>query len=362
VNYEWSDRDKEVRKEVAGRIESEWSDDIASLASADIERIKETILCVKRRLSGIDCWDCGEDPWPPYAAGFEIARSSTSLFLAIQSARLFDGLVSNFLDSDPGLPDDSIGSVAMSVPADGDYPGTTTAVPDGDSLVLNGFKPFVTNGPFCDNIAVFADIDGREAVCIVSSSQGGVEIGPRLDTMGLDGLVVSSISFKGVRTRPGLVLGPFDDDRASRWFRLRRDLFLADACAGLMHRTLKDSSRHANDRKRNGKPLMARQEVSFKLAEMLTLLQAAELLNNRARWMIRSDHFETNAVVLSARVFGAENAEKVAGAAMQITAGTGYIKGSVSECAYRDARGLCVSGTTIETARMEIADALLERY
>jgi len=48
--------------------------------------------------------------------------------------------------------------------------------------------------------------------------------------------------------------------------------------------------------------------------------------------------------------------------ALQVTAGQGYISGTVAECAYRDAKGMAMAGTTVETARMAIADELLERY
>ncbi|NOZ02133.1 MAG: hypothetical protein GXP54_09625, partial [Deltaproteobacteria bacterium] len=149
---------------------------------------------------------------------------------------------------------------------------------------------------------------------------------------------------------------------AGDWYRLRYDLCLADACAGLMHRALKDAAAFAGARTRGARAVISHQEVRFKLAEMLTLMQTCELLNQRARWMLDTGDHEAATLVGCARVFGAENAERVASDAMQITAGSGYVKGGVSERAYRDAKGLALAGTSVELSRMAIADELLERY
>jgi alkylation response protein AidB-like acyl-CoA dehydrogenase len=51
----------------------------------------------------------------------------------------------------------------------------------------------------------------------------------------------------------------------------------------------------------------------------------------------------------------------VASACLQVTGGEGYRRGSVAERAYRDAKGLTLAGTTVEVARMAIADELLAR-
>ena len=143
---------------------------------------------------------------------------------------------------------------------------------------------------------------------------------------------------------------------------MRNDLSLADACNGLMYRTLRAATKHTGEQKRHGKPVNAHQEVRFQLAEMFTLLQTAGLLNRRARWMLESGHHDAGTVIGCARVFGAENAERVASSAMQVTAGSGYVKGSAMEQAFRDAKGLALAGTSVELSRMAIADELLERY
>jgi alkylation response protein AidB-like acyl-CoA dehydrogenase len=66
-------------------------------------------------------------------------------------------------------------------------------------------------------------------------------------------------------------------------------------------------------------------------------------------------------VVRCAKVFCAEAAERGAGACLQVMAGEGYRRGSPAERAWRDVKGLAFCGTTVEVARMAIADELLSR-
>ena len=64
-------------------------------------------------------------------------------------------------------------------------------------------------------------------------------------------------------------------------------------------------------------------------------------------------------MVRCAKVFCAESAERAASAVLQVLGGEGYRRGSAAERAYRDAKGLALAGTTLEVARMAIADAVL---
>jgi alkylation response protein AidB-like acyl-CoA dehydrogenase len=111
---------------------------------------------------------------------------------------------------------------------------------------------------------------------------------------------------------------------------------------------------------------MGYQEVRFSLAEMLALVQTAQLAVHRAGWLVADgdgpDAREADAMVRVAKVFCAESAEEVARAAMQVLAGRGFLSGNPVEQAYRDAKFAALAGTTSGVARMQIADDLLERY
>ena len=128
-----------------------------------------------------------------------------------------------------------------------------------------------------------------------------------------------------------------------------------------MRRALDGAKAHAGEHRRGGKPIVARQEVAFTLAEMLALTQAADLLVRRAAWMIGSGQAEADVVVRCAKVFCAETAERVTGAAMRVLAGSGCVEGNEVERAWRAAKTLAALGTTAEVSRMAIADELLAR-
>ncbi len=139
-------------------------------------------------------------------------------------------------------------------------------------------------------------------------------------------------------------------------------MLLAVASLGLMRRTLLESKKYADSHHRGGKPIFSRQEIRFKIAEMLTLVQTAQLLCYRAAWMCSVADNEAASLVHCAKVFSAEASERVASMAMQIFAGTGYISGNPVERAYRESKYAALAGTTSELARMSVADELLKRH
>ena len=116
---------------------------------------------------------------------------------------------------------------------------------------------------------------------------------------------------------------------------------------------------YAKNHKSGGKPIIAYQEVGFKLAEMLTLLQTAQLLAYRAAWMAETGDREAPVLARCAKVFCTESAEKSASYALQILGGRGYLSGNPAEEGYREAKYLQIAGTSSEISRMKIADELL---
>jgi alkylation response protein AidB-like acyl-CoA dehydrogenase len=129
-----------------------------------------------------------------------------------------------------------------------------------------------------------------------------------------------------------------------------------------MQRSFDEAVNHAKSHLSGGKPIIAYQEVGFKLAEMLTLLQTARLLAYRAAWMTDAGDREAGVLAHCAKVFCAESAEEVASQALQILGGQGYISGNPAEGGYRDAKYLQIAGTSSEISRMKIADEVLLGY
>jgi len=99
------------------------------------------------------------------------------------------------------------------------------------------------------------------------------------------------------------VIGPFEGDEPLKALRMWEDKILTAGSLGLMHRCYKNALSYAKSHKSGNKPIIAYQEVGFKLAEMLTLLQTAQLLAYRAAWMAETNNKEANVGARCAKVF-----------------------------------------------------------
>ncbi len=327
----------------------------AALAGEDAAGRRKLVLAAQRALL--------PDLSTGAAARLAVARASVPLFLALEATRHFRDLAGDSAGGALGAGEsaalqagDRVGAVALADAAE-----AARLTEDGAGYRLTARKSFVTNGPIADWIAVFADAGGREAVCLLSPGDEGVRPGEPMDLMGLDGLSVSGLAAEDAPVPAARVLGPFEGRGAAARYRRDADLSLALAGAGLMRSALRAANHHARAHVRDGRPVFTRQEVAFRLAEMAALAEAAELLCHRAAWMVETGDGQAETVVRCAKAFCAENAERVASAGLQVMGGEGYLRGSPAERAYRDAKGLCLAGTTLEVARMEIADALLAR-
>jgi len=137
------------------------------------------------------------------------------------------------------------------------------------------------------------------------------------------------------------------------------NLVLIGASLGMMKSSFESAKTFANTHRTGGKPIIAYQEVAFKLAEMLTLYQTSQLLAFRAAWASNMSDRKGGSLTLCAKVFCTESAEKVASQALQVLSGTGYRKGNKAECAYRCAKYAQIAGTSTEIARVKLGDEAL---
>jgi len=377
MNFDWNAEENELRNKVVALFDEKARGELASMGDLDLPALKDFILGYLGRLGETGYLGLGAGPenrkemFTVIAAQSDFAKHSGGLFLSVETtARLFGGLVAGFADENlkkeilaPIQSGRLIGAVAVTEP--GGEPQTgwqTQGKQDGDRYLVNGKKNFVTNGPIADWIAVAGEVDGKPAFFLISPSAEGVKIGERLSTMGYDGLAVSSLELTDVEVAQSHVLGPFDNEESIDFLNGVQDLILSSASVGVSKKMLEASNDHSRAYHRGKKPIYAHQEVRFKISDMYTLVQAAELITYRAGSFFANEEGEAQVMVSSAKVFTAEAAEQVANLAMQIMAGTGYVKGNPVEQGYRDAKYGAIAGTTSEMSRMKIADDILRRF
>ena len=377
MNFDWTEKNREFKSRVAGLFDQAGRTMAESLEHAELPELERLTRDYLRKLAEVGYLSVGIGPGAAsqtmelMAGQEELARVSSSLFLAVEtSARLFGGLVAGFGEAthvqeilEPLSRGELIGAVAVSEAEDAQDPSgfRTTAYQNGQEFVLSGRKSFVTNGPIADCLAIVGNINEQPAVFLVEKGLPGLIMGPRLQTLGYNGLAVASIELDNVRIPRSRVLGPFDDQTPLDFLRGVEDMILAVGSIGLMQSLVAEARQYAGSNNRGGKAIFSYQEIRFKLAEMLTLTQTAQLLTYRAGWMTAEADPEARTILHCAKVFAAEASEKVASLAMQIMAGKGYVSGNMVERCYREAKFAGIAGTTCEIARMAIAEDLLSQ-
>ena len=305
------------------------------------------------------------------AAQENLAAISPSLFLAVESStRLFGRLVSTYGSREqkakisPLLEQGRyVGCVGlteggMSVENE---PFKTTAERSGETFLLTGSKDYVINAPMADQIAVIARADEKLAVVLVKTESPGVTVGERYGRLGYEGVPSAPVHFDHVNVPAADVIDSLDPPDILGNLRRWEDQILTSASLGLMDRSFQMALDHAKKHNRGGKPIIAYQEVGFKMAEMLTIRQTARLLAYRAAWMDETGDPERDVLANCAKVFCAESAEQVASQGLQVLGANGLTRENPVEESYGAAKYLQIAGTSSEVSRMKIGDRILER-
>ncbi len=377
MNFDWNTEENELKEKLIALFDDDARAQVAAMETADVSALKDMLLRQLARMGEAGYLDVaigpdGRDKMLTLAACQEaLAEVSGSLLLATEaSTRLFGGLLAGF--GSEGVRNEllssllagkCVGAVAISEPGGEAHEGSkTTAAADGDVYKVTGVKSFVTNGPIADWIAVAGTVKGKPAFFIVEPDQEGLTLGPRIPTMGYNGMAVCALELHGVAVPASRVIGPLENDDALTYLGMMQDLALTAASVGVIHRTMNAANTHARSYHRGKKPIYAHQEVRFKISDMFTLYQASQLVTYRAAWFYSVGDSEAGVLINCAKVFCAESAEQIANMAMQVMAGQGYVSGNPIEMGYREAKYAALSGTTSEVSRMSIANDLLRRF
>ncbi len=298
-----------------------------------------------------------------------VSSFSPSLFLSVEmSTRLFGRIICTFGNEEqekkwlsPVLRGKKLGAVALSektMNIDND-PMATTGVRENGFIKISGAKNFVINGPIADFTAVAGIIENKPAIFIVEKGLKGLIPGKRLETIGLDGAVISGLILDNCQVNEDQVIGPFEDRSLFSTLKIWENQIIIGSSLGMMKSSFESARAYAKAHKTGGKPVIAYQEVGFKLAEMLTLFQTSQLFAYRAVCAAEGKNRDAEVLTYCAKVFCTEAAEKVSGWALQILSGEGYISGNPAERAFRCAKYNQIAGTSTEISRVKIGDAAI---
>ncbi|MBW1701117.1 MAG: acyl-CoA dehydrogenase [Deltaproteobacteria bacterium] len=373
MNFDFDKTEKTLRDKINGLFDPDSKAALANLENGDIDEVREATLNCSKILGQAGYMalglDDGKNGASLTATQESLAVVSPSLFLSVEvSARVFGRLVAVY-----GTPDQEekillpmkegllIGTVAISeggMNIEND-PLDTAGVSSDDGFRVSGSKGHVVNGPIADWIAVAGKVGDEIGFFLIKKDSEGMSIGQRLTTLGYNGVTISAVTLENCHVPSTYIIGPFEGEEQLKTVRRWEDQALTAASLGQIQRSFDTALNYAKNHKSGGKPIIAYQEVGFKLAEMLTLLQTAQLLAYRAAWMADTGDREAAVLAHCAKVFCTESSEKVASYALQILGGQGYISGNPAEEGYRESKYLQIAGTSSEISRMKIADNVL---
>jgi len=298
-----------------------------------------------------------------------LAAASPAVYLTVEmSSRMFGRILHRWgtqaqkdmllsaLTSGALLGAVAISENAMNVTND---PLTTVGIEKDNHIQLSGIKNYVINGPVANWIAVVGQLQDRPAVFLVDTHASGIVVHETLSTMGYEDVAIAGIALDHCHVPKEMVIVPPEETALIASLQRWENQILIAASLGMMKAAIDEAKAFANAHHSGGKPVVAYQEVAFKLAEMLTFYQTSQLLAYRAAWTSDTDERERDTLTLCTKVFCSESAEKVASQALQILSGTGFKKGNKAECAYRCAKYTQIAGTSTEIARVMIGDEVL---
>ena len=265
-----------------------------------------------------------------------------------------------------------VGALAMSEPNAGSdvMSMKTRAEPRGGHYVLNGTKMWITNGPLCDVLVVYAktsDQAGSQSLTafIVERGMPGFSVAQKLDKLGMRGSPTGELVFDNVEVPVENVLGEAGGGARVLMSGLDYErAVLAAGPLGIMQSCMDLALPYVHERVQFGRPIGEFQLIQAKLADMYTTMSACraylyqvgralDALQERSARELRKD---CAGVIL----YCAEKATWMAGETIQILGGNGYISDYAAGRLWRDAKLYEIGAGTSEIRRMLIGRELFE--
>jgi acyl-CoA dehydrogenase len=247
----------------------------------------------------------------------------------------------------------------------------TRARADGDTVVLNGAKTWISNGGIADFYCVFArEMDapptasgGQSArgisAFVVDADTPGLSVAQRIDVIAPHPL--ATIAFSDCRVPAANRLGAPGEGFKVAMQTL--DIFRASVAAaalGFARRALDEAIARAASRKMFGQTLADFQLTQAAIADMATGIDTSALLTYRAAWLRDVKQARTTREAAMAKMVSTETAQAVIDRAVQVFGGLGVVSGQAVEKLYREIRSLRIYEGATEVQKLIIARETLK--
>src|SRR5688572_15227270 len=240
-----------------------------------------------------------------------------------------------------------------------------TATKDGNDWIINGTKNWITHGKSGD-VAVVVCRTGEPrtknnaTAFVVEKGTAGFSAGKKENKLGMRASETAEMVFDQCRIPDTNRLGDVGDGfRQSMKVLDGGRISIASLSLGIAKGAYEAALQYSQERYQFDKPISSFQGISFKLADMVTEIQAADLLTLQACDLKNRKQPVTKEAAM-AKYYASEVAVKVANDAVQVFGGYGYTKDFPVEKFYRDAKLCTIGEGTSEIQKIVIAREVLK--
>lgn len=251
----------------------------------------------------------------------------------------------------PAIAGDFVTSIAVSEASGGSDVAAikTVAKKDGSDYVINGSKMWITNASQADWLCTLVNtsegaVHANKTLVIIPAKTKGVEIGPKIDKLGMRASDTCPVFFENVRVPQRNRIG-----EEGMGFMMQMVQFQEERLCGAigatrgMERLIDATIQYCRERETFGQPLIANQVVHFKMAELKT---EVELLRSLCYRAVEDYVGGTDVTMLAsmAKLKAGRLMREVSDACLQYWGGMGFTWDNPASKAYRDARLLSIGG------------------
>ena len=256
-----------------------------------------------------------------------------------------------------GLTEHNTGSDARAM--------STTAKKDGEYWVLNGSKNFITHA-ISGNIAVVIARTGKKGdshgmtAFVIEKGTEGFTSGKKEDKLGMRASETAEFIFDNCRVHESNILGDVGDGFVQSMRVLDGGrISIASLGLGIAKGAYETAKKYSQEREQFGKTISSFQAIAFKIADMATKIEAAELLIYKAAYLKNNEKKVTTEGAM-AKYFSSEIAVEISTDAVQVLGGYGYTKDFPVERYYRDSKLCTIGEGTSEIQKVVISKQIIK--
>lgn len=247
----------------------------------------------------------------------------------------------------PRIAEGALGALAITEPSAGsDATGMKTSfTPDGDDIIVNGGKIFITNGDVAELLLVFGKWsridDPKRAISALILEKGtpGFEIVSREEKMGHHGSSTCALAFDGVRVPRANLLGEPGNGLAILLASLNKSRpSVAAHARGIARAAFRDMVAYGNDRTQSGQRVIEFQGNQFTLADLASELVMLERWIDHVAALVDGGEQDIGLEASVAKLRASDLAMRMATECVQFHGGYGYCRDYRAERLMRDAK------------------------